>query len=173
MPCAYYRCGRRICGVGPTAHRDPGRFRRREDQLRVAGFFWLSESGVRCSALDPKIDFANFVYYLSFGPQVLHPGFMDAADAGALGVPGSPFQPMNDRFWRETEIVDLARGARGSQDPWRITRTFNDGYNPALNITDVVFTEDIHRRIVRIPATRSAQDDATGKPPGSHGSSRI
>ena len=115
----------------------------------LLNFFWLSESGVRCSALDPKIDFANFVYYLSFGPQVLHPAFMDDADAGVLGTPASRFQPINRQFWDETEIVDLARGARGSQDPWRITRTFHDGYNLALDLTDVVFTEDAHRRIVR------------------------
>jgi len=115
----------------------------------LLNFFWLSESGVRCSALDPKIDFAGFVYYLSFGPQVLHPQFMADADAGILGTPASRFQPVNRRFWDDTDIIDLARGARGSQDPWRITGTFHDGYHLALNITDVLFTEDAHRRIVR------------------------
>ena len=55
-------------------------------------FFWLSESGVRCSVLDPKIDFAGFAYYIAFGPQVLDPGFMADADAGILGTPASRFQ---------------------------------------------------------------------------------
>ena len=112
-------------------------------------FFWLSESGVRCSALDPKIDFANFMLYLCFGPQVLDPDFMTDFDAGILGTPGSRFQPVHRQLWDETEIVDLARGARGSQDPWRINDTFDDGYSLALDLTDVIFTEDAHRRIVR------------------------
>lgn len=112
-------------------------------------FFWLSESGVRCSVLDPKIEFSGFVYYLAFGSQVMHPQFMLDADAGVLGTPASRFQPVNRPFWDDTAVVDLARGARGSQDPWRITRTFTDGYNLALSLTDVLWTDDAHRRIVR------------------------
>ena len=112
-------------------------------------FFWLSESGVRCSVLDPKIDFAGFAYYIAFGPQVLDPGFMADADAGILGTPASRFQPVNREFWDDTEIVDLARGARGSQDPWRINDTFDDGYSLALDLTDVLFTDQAHRSIVR------------------------
>lgn len=112
-------------------------------------FFWASESGVRCSVLDPKIDFAGFAYYIAFGPQVLEPGFDADADAGLLGTPASRFQPVNRAFWDDTEIVDLARGARGSQDPWRITATFDDGYALALDLTDVLFTDAAHRSIVR------------------------
>ena len=112
-------------------------------------FFWASESGVRCSVLDPKIDFAGFAYYIAFGPQVLEPGFDADADAGILGTPASRFQPVNRPFWDDTEIVDLARGARGSQDPWRITATFDDGYALALDLTDVLFTDAAHRSIVR------------------------
>ena len=112
-------------------------------------FFWLSESGVRCSVLDPKIDFAGFAYYIAFGPQVLDPGFMADADAGILGTPASRFQPVNREFWDDTEIVDLAHGARGSQDPWRINETFDEGYALALDLTDVLFTDQAHRSIVR------------------------
>lgn len=121
-------------------------------------FFWLSESGVRCSVLDPKIDFAGFCLYIAFGPQVLEPGFDADADAGILGTPASRFQPVNRAFWDGTEIVDLARGARGSQDPWRITRTFDDGYALALDLTDVLFTDAAHRSIVRKALRAMAAD---------------
>ena len=126
-------------------------------------FFWLSESGVRCSVLDPKIDFAGFAYYIAFGPQVLDPGFMADADAGILGTPASRFQPVNREFWDDTEIVDLARGARGSQDPWRINDTFDDGYSLALDLTDVLFTDQAHRSIVRkaLRSMSAAHKEAT------------
>jgi hypothetical protein len=126
-------------------------------------FFWLSESGVRCSVLDPKIDFAGFAYYIAFGPQVLEPGFMDDADSGILGTPASRFQPVNREFWDDTEIVDLARGARGSQDPWRINDTFDDGYSLALDLTDVLFTDPTHRSIVRkaLRSMSAAHKEAT------------
>ena len=126
-------------------------------------FFWLSESGVRCSVLDPKIDFAGFAYYIAFGPQVLDPDFMVDADAGILGTPASRFQPVNREFWDDTEIVDLARGARGSQDPWRINDTFDDGYNLALDLTDVLFTDQAHRSIVRkaLRSMSAAHKEAT------------
>ena len=112
-------------------------------------FFWMSESGVLVNVLDPKIEFRNFVLYIAFGPQVLLPGFMDEADAGTLGTSGSRFQPINRQFWDETEIIDLARGARGTRDPWRISRKFIDGYNLALNLTDALFLDAEHRRIVK------------------------
>ena len=112
-------------------------------------FFWLSESGVRCSVLDPKIDFAGFAYYIAFGPQVLDAEFDAAADAGTLGTPACKFQPVNRQFWDDTEIVDLARGARGSQDPWRIDENFDDAYSLALDLTDILFTDSGHRSIVR------------------------
>ena len=112
-------------------------------------FFWASESGVRMNVLDPKIEFRNFVLYIAFGNQVLAPGFMDEADAGTLGTPGSRFQPVLRRFWDDTVIVDLARGPRGSRDPWLITRTFSEGYDLALQLTDVLFTDPHHQRIVK------------------------
>jgi hypothetical protein len=120
-----------------------------KSSVALLEFFWMSESGVRCSVLDPKIDFAGFCLYIAFGPQVLEPGFDADADAGILGTPASRFQPVNRQFWDDTEIVDLARGARGSQDPWRITDTFDDGYALALDLTDVLFTDAAHRSIVR------------------------
>lgn len=112
-------------------------------------FFWMSESGVACYALDPKIDFANFIYYLAFGPQVLDPEFMNHADRGILGTPDSRFQPVNRQLWDETVIHDLARGPRGAQDPWRITDTFQDGYHLADTLIDVLFSNDTHRSIAR------------------------
>lgn len=112
-------------------------------------FFYLSESGVRMNVLDPKIEFRNFVLYIAFGNQVLAPGFMDEADAGTLGTPGSRFQPVNRQFWDETVIVDLARGPRGSRCPWLITKTFAEGYDLVLQLTDILFTNPDHQRIVK------------------------
>ena len=117
--------------------------------LALLLFFWMSESGVLVSVLDPKIDFAGFIYYLAFGPQVLDPQFMAEADAGTLGTPGSRFQPVNQQLWDETAIHDLARGPRGSQDPWRITETFEAGYSLAETLIDVLFATDAHRAIAR------------------------
>jgi hypothetical protein len=74
---------------------------------------------------------------------------MDDAEQGVLGTPASRFQPVNREFWDDTEIVGLARGARGSQDPWRVNNTFDDGYALALDLTDVLFTDQVHRSIVR------------------------
>jgi hypothetical protein len=85
------------------------------------------------------------------------------ADAGILGTPASRFQPVNREFWDDTEIVDLARGARGSQDPWRINDTFDDGYSLALDLTDVLFTDQAHRSIVRkaLRSMSAAHKEAT------------
>ncbi len=112
-------------------------------------FFWMSESGVHCYALDPKIEFRNFTYYLSFGSQTLHPKFMDEADEGLLGTPQSQFQPIDQEYWDNSEIIDLARGARGARDPWVITKTFNEGYNLALTLVDMLFAETTHKQIVK------------------------
>lgn len=153
-----------VKGNGSVVHTDPvaqlargegagvgifGRSGGGKTSLALLQFFWMSESGVACSALDPKIDFANFVYYLSFGPQVLDPQFMRDADAGLLGTPASQFQPVNQAFWDETEIHDLARGPRGAQDPWRITETFQAGYSLAETLLEVLFNDPGHRRIAR------------------------
>lgn len=112
-------------------------------------FFWMSESGVHCYALDPKIEFRNFTYYLCFGSQVLHPEFMREADEGVLGTPGSRFRPIDQQFWDDTEIIDLARGARGIRDPWLVTETFAEGYNLALSLVDMLFSEQAHKQIVK------------------------
>ena len=136
----------RLSGAGIAV---PGASGGGKTSFLLAMFFWLSESGARCRAIDPKIDFRNFVLYIAFGSQVLHLDFMDEADEGTLGTPGSRFQPINRQFWDDTEIFDLARGARGIRDPWRITRTFTEGYNLALDLIDALFFDDAHRRIVK------------------------
>lgn len=136
----------RLAGAGIAV---PGASGGGKTSFLLSMFFWLSESGARCRAIDPKIDFRNFVLYIAFGPQVLHPDFMNEADEGTLGTPGSGFQPVNPQFWEDTEIFDLARGARGIRDPWRITKTFTEGYNLALDLIDALFFDDAHRRIVK------------------------
>jgi hypothetical protein len=112
-------------------------------------FFWMSESGVHCYALDPKIEFRNFIYYLCFGAQVLNPEFLTEADEGLLGTPQSQFRPIDQEFSDNSEIIDLARGARGIRDPWTVTKTFNEGYNLALSLVDILFNEPTHKQIVK------------------------
>lgn len=131
-------------------------------------FFYLSESGVRMNVLDPKVEFRNFVLYIAFGNQVLQPGFMEEADAGTLGAAGSRFQPVQKQFWDETVIIDLARGPRGSRCPWLITKTFAEGYDLALQLTDILFTNPDHQRIVKkgLRGLHNAHKDAeqAGRP---------
>ncbi len=65
-----------------------------KSSLALLMFFQASESGVQSVVLDPKTDFAQFCYYLSFGgAQVNHPDFrVEAAAGGRSGSPdpGSP-----------------------------------------------------------------------------------
>lgn len=112
-------------------------------------FFWASEAGTRCLVADPMVAFRNFTLYIAFGPQVLEPGFMDELSAGTLGTPGSAFQPIHRQFWDDTDIIDLATGARGLMDPWHLAETFEDGYRLAQQVIDVIFGEPGHRTVAK------------------------
>lgn len=109
--------------------------------LSLLLFFVESEAGVQCIAIDPKDDFQNFVYYLSFGDQVREEGFMEAAQDGSLGTPGSPFQPVLPEFWEETSMIHLGNGTPGMLDPWAITNDYNTGETAAREIVKLVFDE--------------------------------
>lgn len=98
-----------------------------KSSLALLKFYQESESGVRCVALDPKTDFAQFCYYLAFGSQVNDPDFADAAAAGTLGTSESKFQPVNERFWAETEIIDVVNSRDGSLDPWIVAGSVEEG----------------------------------------------
>lgn len=98
-----------------------------KSSLALLKFFQESESGVRCVVLDPKVDFAAFCYYLSFGSQVNDPDFNAEAAAGTLGDPDSKFQPINPEFWNETQIIDVVKSAAGVLDPWQVARTVEEG----------------------------------------------
>lgn len=93
----------------------------------LLAFHLESESGVECYVIDPKIDFAAFVYYLCFGPQVLHPDFDAEAAAGILGTPDSQFTVINERYWRDSAITDVTRGEDGSLDAYANSATVGDG----------------------------------------------
>lgn len=98
-----------------------------KSSLALLKFFQESEAGTRCVVLDPKVDFAQFCLYMSFGEQVNDIDFAKAASAGTLGNPDSPFQPVNQRFWDDTEIIDIVRSADGVFDPWKITNDIAEG----------------------------------------------
>jgi len=97
-------------------------------------FFLGSESGVQTTVIDMKNDFERYLYYLAFGHQVMQPGFAEAAEQGSLGLPDSPFQPVNPDIWADTEIVNLATGPAGLLDPWQITGTFDEGIRLAEDL---------------------------------------
>lgn len=92
-----------------------------KSSLALLKFHQESEAGTECVALDPKVDFAQFVYYICFGPQVNHPDFRSEAAAGLLGTPESQFTVINQRYWDDTEIIDVMKGKDGTFDPWQIT----------------------------------------------------
>ena len=92
-----------------------------KSSLALLKFHLESEAGTRCVALDPKVDFAQMCYYLSFGPQVNHPGFAAAAADGTLGTLGSPFQPVNRAYWDDTDIIDVLKSKDGVFDAWQIS----------------------------------------------------
>lgn len=90
--------------------------------------FWqLSESGAQCRAIDPKVDFAQFCYYLAFGPQVNDPDFHKEARIGRLGTPESKFRPTNVEFWNDTLIIDVLSANAGVLDVWQVTGDINGG----------------------------------------------
>lgn len=112
-----------------------------KSSLSLMLFFWASESGVQCIVIDPKDDFQNFVYYLSFGSQTQDPGFLEAANNGTLGTPGSPFQPVLPQFWEDTSMIHLGNGTPGMLDPWAITDEYNAGETAARDIVKLVFDD--------------------------------
>lgn len=95
--------------------------------LALIKFFLESESGVRTIALDPKVDFAAFCYYMSFGPQVNEEGFDEEADAGILGTDKSRFEVINRRFWDDTLIVDVMQSEDGLLDCFQVSKNISDG----------------------------------------------
>ena len=98
-----------------------------KSSLALLMFFQASESGVQTVVLDPKVDFAQFCYYLSFGPQVNHPGFQAEAAAGVLGTARSRFTPVNPEFWADTEVIDIVASAPGVLDPWQVETNLESG----------------------------------------------
>ncbi|MDN5756941.1 MAG: ATP-binding protein [Tomitella sp.] len=98
-----------------------------KSSLALTLFFWMSESGTQCVAIDPKNDFQAFCYYIAFGPQVLDPGFEEEQQKGVLGTAESAFEPINREFWDETDIIDLLRGPRGMLGAWEITDSYEEG----------------------------------------------
>ncbi|MFI9507328.1 ATP-binding protein [Nocardia sp. NPDC052566] len=111
-------------------------------------FFWESESGVQCVALDPKNDFEKFCYYLAFGHQVMHPDFQAEAQAGTLGLEGSRFQPVNKQFWADTTIVNLTRGVAGQLDAWSIHGNYAEAEELARGQLEILFPHAEDRAIV-------------------------
>ncbi|WP_347956150.1 ATP-binding protein [Gordonia aichiensis] len=109
--------------------------------LALTLFFWASESGAQTVVIDPKNDFEAFVYYLSFGSQVLADGFREDARRGVLGTPHSRFQPINRDFWADTKIVSLTYGDNGSMDPWLLTGDFEDGMQLARRQVEHLFAD--------------------------------
>lgn len=112
-----------------------------KSSLSLMLFFWASESGVQCIVIDPKDDFQNFVYYLSFGAQTQTAEFAQAVADGTLGAPGSPVQPVLPKFWEETSMVHLGNGTPGMLDPWAITDEYNAGETAARDIVKLVFDQ--------------------------------
>lgn len=98
-----------------------------KSSLALLMFFQASESGVQTVVLDPKVDFAQFCHYFSFGPQVNHPAFQDEAARGTLGTPGSQFQPVNPEFWADTEVIDIVASLPGVLDPWQVEDSIEAG----------------------------------------------
>lgn len=98
-----------------------------KSSLGLLRFLFDSEAGRTCTAMDPKVDFAQMIYYLAFGHQVTMDGFTDEADRGLLGTPGSRFQPVNRPFWDDTDVIDLQRAHEGAVDPWVVARTVAEG----------------------------------------------
>lgn len=98
-----------------------------KSSLALTLFFWMSEAGTQCVAVDPKNDFQAFCYYLSFGPQVLDPDFEEERQQGVLGTEESKFVPVNQDFWDDTDIIDLLHGPRGMLGAWDITSTYEEG----------------------------------------------
>ncbi|MET9019433.1 ATP-binding protein [Actinopolymorpha sp. NPDC004070] len=115
--------------------------------LALKIFHYESEAGVRCVFIDPKIDAARMAYFLAFGSQVLDPEFMRHAGEGCLGRPGCPFQPINEEYWRETEIIDPLRGRAGNLDPLLTASTVTEGRMHAQAMLEIFLGEVAWSRI--------------------------
>lgn len=112
-----------------------------KSSLSMSLFFFLSESGVQTVVLDPKNDFEQYCLYIAFGSQVLHDEFAKAINDGTAGTPGSPFQPINRRFWDDTRIVSLTHGNNGSLEPWRMTGDYDAGEQLARRQVEHLFSD--------------------------------
>ncbi|GAA2757468.1 ATP-binding protein [Actinopolymorpha rutila] len=115
--------------------------------LALKVFHYESEAGVRCVFIDPKIDAARMAYFLAFGSQVLDPEFMRHAGEGCLGRPGCPFQPINEEYWRDTEIIDPLRGRAGNLDPLLTASTVTEGRMHAQAMLEIFLGEVAWSRI--------------------------
>ena len=115
--------------------------------LALKAFHYESEAGVRCVFIDPKIDAARMAYYLAFGSQVLDPEFMRHAAEGCLGEAGCPFQPVNEPYWRDTEIIDPLRGRAGNLDPLLTAATVIEGRMHAQAVLEIFLGEVAWSRI--------------------------
>lgn len=109
--------------------------------LALKIFHYESEAGARCVFIDPKIDAARQAYYLAFGSQVLDADFMRHAAEGCLGLADCPFQPINEEYWRETEIVDPLRGRSGNLDPLLTAQTVTEGRMHAQAMLEIFLGE--------------------------------
>ncbi len=115
--------------------------------LALKVFHYESEAGVRCVFIDPKIDAARMAYYLAFGSQVLDPEFMRHAAEGCLGTTGCQFQPVNEAYWRDTEIIDPLRGRAGNLDPLLTSATVTEGRMHAQAMLEIFLGETAWSRI--------------------------
>lgn len=109
--------------------------------LALIKFFLESEAGVRTVALDPKVDFAQFCYYIAFGSQVNHPEFKREARQGILGTDASQFTVLNEAFWNETLIVDVLRSEDGLLDCFAVARNVADGRQLAETVFEIFLGE--------------------------------
>ncbi|MBM7784481.1 ATP-binding protein [Tenggerimyces flavus] len=109
--------------------------------LALKIFHYESEAGARCVFIDPKIDAARQAYYLAFGSQVLDADFMRHAAEGCLAQPDCPFQPINEEYWRETEIIDPLRGRSGNLDPLLTAQTVTEGRMHAQAMLEIFLGE--------------------------------
>jgi hypothetical protein len=110
-------------------------------------FHYESEAGVRCVFIDPKIDAARMAYYLAFGSQVLNSEFMRHAAEGCLGEQGCPFQPINESYWRDTEIIDPLRGRAGNLDPLLTSTTVTEGRMHAQAMLEIFLGDTAWSRV--------------------------
>lgn len=111
-----------------------------KSNLMMLLFFQDSESGATTSAIDPKGDIAAFCYYLAFGNQMLDPQFNIDADAGTLGTDRSRFQPVNRRFWDETQITDVTRARNGALDVFNTAPDIETARQRAETVLQLLMT---------------------------------